>query len=85
VRLKDDKEELEKNILNRIPQTVSYCDWLIMKCRCCFRRCIKPERMQAIIAHENAVGRLEVEMDILDLIKGIRIIKLLSKLSLKNN
>lgn len=38
-----------------------------------------------IVAHENAIDRLQVEMDILDLIKGIRIIKFMSRLSLKNN
>lgn len=72
-------------ILNRVKQTISFTDWIILKFEGVCGRCFGEERKLMNEAHKAACDRLSAEMDVLDLVQSSRIAKFIAQLSMKKN
>jgi len=81
----DDVEELAMTILNRVKQSISFTDWMILRFGGYCVSCFSEERKLMNEAHEAACDRLSREMDVLDLVQSSRIAKFIAQLSMKKN
>jgi hypothetical protein len=82
--------EIKERVLNRTGAIFGYLDFLkakysMMCCCCCsWCRCYR-QRMKVKAGQDEALGRLEQEVDILNFIEASRIVKLLTSVMLRSN